>query len=260
MPRIRFALACLLIAVGGFESARSATAQTSLESGVQTALERELPGLTELRHHLHQHPELSNREVETAALVAERLRALGLEVQDRDRPDRRRRRAPGRPARARRRRARRHGRAAGDRGDRPAVSLDSSAPTFLGQEVGVSHACGHDIHTAVRHRHRRGAGGGPHRTSRHRGLLLPARRGRAAAGRGGRRGADARRRRASPTAPAGGDLRPSRLRELAEASRPRSDRSAGPAGPAFAAVDHFVTSCAASSRTAPTRTRASTRS
>ena len=33
-----------------------------------------------VRHHLHQHPELSNREVETSKRVAQELRALGLEV------------------------------------------------------------------------------------------------------------------------------------------------------------------------------------
>lgn len=35
--------------------------------------------LVSLRHHLHAHPELSNREVRTAALVADRLRAAGLD-------------------------------------------------------------------------------------------------------------------------------------------------------------------------------------
>ena len=34
-----------------------------------------------IREHLHQNPELSNREFKTAALVAEHLRKLGLEVQ-----------------------------------------------------------------------------------------------------------------------------------------------------------------------------------
>lgn len=37
------------------------------------------PALVDLRHHLHAHPELSNREVKTAALVAEHLRSLGLD-------------------------------------------------------------------------------------------------------------------------------------------------------------------------------------
>ena len=39
------------------------------------------PALTEIRHQIHQNPELSNREEKTAALVAEYLRKLGLEVQ-----------------------------------------------------------------------------------------------------------------------------------------------------------------------------------
>lgn len=32
------------------------------------------------RHHIHQHPELGNQEVKTAAFVAKHLKALGLEV------------------------------------------------------------------------------------------------------------------------------------------------------------------------------------
>jgi len=38
------------------------------------------PAVTEIRHQLHQNPELSNCEVKTAGLVAEYLRKLGLEV------------------------------------------------------------------------------------------------------------------------------------------------------------------------------------
>ena len=38
------------------------------------------PAVTEIRHQLHQNPELSNREEKTAALVADYLRKLGLEV------------------------------------------------------------------------------------------------------------------------------------------------------------------------------------
>jgi len=39
------------------------------------------PAIIEARHHIHQHPELGNREFETAQLVAEHMRALGLEVE-----------------------------------------------------------------------------------------------------------------------------------------------------------------------------------
>lgn len=48
-----------------------------LEQDIQKAT----PQLIELRHDIHQHPELGNREVRTAKRVAERLRQLGLEVQ-----------------------------------------------------------------------------------------------------------------------------------------------------------------------------------
>ncbi|MEO8522170.1 MAG: amidohydrolase [Acidobacteriota bacterium] len=106
------------------------------------------PALIELRHDIHQHPELSNREERTAALVADYLRTLGLEVQTG---------------------VAKHGVVALLKGGRPgpvvAVRADIDAlpvteetnlayaskarTTFLGQEVGVMHACGHDIHTAV---------------------------------------------------------------------------------------------------------------
>jgi amidohydrolase len=106
------------------------------------------PAVTEIRHQLHQNPELSNREEKTAALVADYLRKLGLEV---------------------RTGIARHGVVALLKGGRPgpvvAVRADMDAlpvteqtnlpfaskvrSTYLGQEVGVMHACGHDIHTAV---------------------------------------------------------------------------------------------------------------
>ena len=40
------------------------------------------PGIVALRRALHQHPELAFEEVWTAATLAERMRALGLAVQD----------------------------------------------------------------------------------------------------------------------------------------------------------------------------------
>src|SRR5688572_28794560 len=107
------------------------------------------PAVTEIRHHLHQNPELSNREEKTAALVADYLRKLGLEVQTG---------------------VARHGVVALLKGGLPgpvvAVRADIDAlpvteqpgllpfaskarSTYLGQEVGVMHAFGHDIHTAV---------------------------------------------------------------------------------------------------------------
>src|SRR5690606_6865634 len=49
------------------------------------AIERETaalaPAIVALRHRIHERPELGNRELETARLVAEHLTALGLEVE-----------------------------------------------------------------------------------------------------------------------------------------------------------------------------------
>ena len=106
------------------------------------------PAVTELRHQIHQNPELSNREEKTAALIADYLRKLGLEVQTG---------------------VARHGVVALLKGGRPGpvvavradidalpVTEQTSLPfaskvrsTYLGQDVGVMHACGHDVHTAV---------------------------------------------------------------------------------------------------------------
>ena len=61
----------------------SANAQTS--SKLQAKIEQQAteiePRIIEWRRHFHQYPELSNREVKTAAIVAEHLKKLGLEVQ-----------------------------------------------------------------------------------------------------------------------------------------------------------------------------------
>src|SRR5437879_11285922 len=51
----------------------------SLDGRVDAAVQRFAPEAIEIRHRVHQNPELGNREGKTADLVAERLRALGLE-------------------------------------------------------------------------------------------------------------------------------------------------------------------------------------
>lgn len=102
-----------------------------------------------LREHIHQYPELGNREFNTAALVADHLRALDFD-------DVRTGVAHtgvvgllkgGRP-----------GPVVAVRADMDALPVTEDTPypfkstvrtTYLGQEVGVMHACGHDIHVAV---------------------------------------------------------------------------------------------------------------
>ena len=115
---------------------------------VQAAAERLRDDVIQLRRHFHQHPELSNREEQTAARVAEHLRGLGLEP---------------------RTGIAHHGVVAIIEGGLPgpdiALRADMDAlpvteqtglpfasevtTTFNGQQTGVMHACGHDAHTGI---------------------------------------------------------------------------------------------------------------
>jgi amidohydrolase len=100
------------------------------------------------RRDIHQNPELGNREFKTAAKIATHLRKLGIEVTENvahtgvvgllkgDHP----------------------GKVIGLRVDIDALPVterndlpfkSSVKSTFMGNEVGVMHACGHDTHTAI---------------------------------------------------------------------------------------------------------------
>jgi len=106
------------------------------------------PELIDWRHHFHENPELSNREFKTGAYIAEKLKAMGLEVK-----------YPiartgvvailkgGKP-----------GPVLALRADIDALPITERTPVpfaskvtaeFNGQTVGVMHACGHDAHTAI---------------------------------------------------------------------------------------------------------------
>ncbi len=113
------------------------------------AVERYADEIIELRHQIHQNPELGNREFETAKLIAAHLTELGFDkietgvahtgvvgILHGSKP----------------------GPVVAVRADMDALPVTEDTPypfkstvrtTYLGQEVGVSHACGHDIHTAV---------------------------------------------------------------------------------------------------------------
>jgi amidohydrolase len=121
---------------------------TAQNATIDRQVERHAAAIIELRHQIHQNPELGNREFETARLVADHLRALGMEVQT----------GVAHTGVIGLLRGGRPGPVVAVRADMDALPVTEDTPfsfkslvraTYLGQEVGVSHACGHDIHTAV---------------------------------------------------------------------------------------------------------------
>jgi amidohydrolase len=102
----------------------------------------------EWRHHFHQYPELSNREFETAKRIEKELRRLGLEVETGvAHTGVVGRLKGGKPGPTVALRADMDALPVTERVDVPYASKVKS--TYLGKEVGVMHACGHDTHVAM---------------------------------------------------------------------------------------------------------------
>ena len=101
-----------------------------------------------LRHQIHQHPELGNREFETSKLVAERLRSLGLDVQT----------GIAHTGVVGTLKGGQPGPIVAVKSELDALPVTEDSPysfkstvrtTLDGEDVGVAHACGHDIHIAA---------------------------------------------------------------------------------------------------------------
>ncbi len=106
------------------------------------------PQLIHWRRDIHQHPELGNRELRTAALVARELRSFGLEVRERIA-------VTGVLGVLR---GARPGPTVALRADMDALPVTEPAglpfastvtTTYRGIDSGVMHACGHDAHVAI---------------------------------------------------------------------------------------------------------------
>jgi len=131
-----------LLALAGPSAAQN---QDAIEASVETLL----PEILEIRHRIHQYPELSNREHQTAKLVEDHLRRLGFEsIQA----------GMAHTGVVGLLKGKQPGPLIAVRADMDAlpVTEETDYPfksevrtEYLGQEVGVMHACGHDIHTAV---------------------------------------------------------------------------------------------------------------
>jgi len=100
------------------------------------------------RRDFHEHPELGNRELRTAKVIADHLRSLGIEVKE----------GVGKTGVVGVLRGTKPGPCIGLRADidalpiveRTGLPFASKVKTqYNGQEVGVMHACGHDSHIAI---------------------------------------------------------------------------------------------------------------
>ncbi len=128
-------------------SASSAFALPTFDE-IDTATAKLMPKIIEWRRHIHQYPELGNREFKTAKYVEDHLRRLGLEV----RTGIAKTGVVGilkgsQPGPVIGLRADMDGLPVTERNDLPFRSRATGE--YNGQTVGVMHACGHDTHVAM---------------------------------------------------------------------------------------------------------------
>ena len=141
-------LAVLVAVPSARVTAQKAAPASALTSEIDTLAAAVEPELIQWRRHLHQNPELSNREIETSKYVAERLKSFGLEPQTGI--------AKtgvvalltgGRPGPVVALRADMDGLPVREEVNLPFAS--KAMGEYEGNKVGVMHACGHDTHVAM---------------------------------------------------------------------------------------------------------------
>jgi amidohydrolase len=123
-------------------------AQVNVGAAIDAAADKIEPKTIAWRRDFHEHPELGNREFRTSKIVADHLRALGIEVHE----------GVGKTGVVGILKGAYPGPVIGLRADMDALPIVERTPvpfaskvraTYNGQEVGVMHACGHDSHVAI---------------------------------------------------------------------------------------------------------------
>ena len=134
----------LLLSVPGAARADGSALEGKVRRGASDVEEK----VIQWRRDIHQHPELADQEARTARLVADHLRGLGLNV----------RTGVGRTGVVGVLRGGKPGRTVALRADMDALPVkepeglpfaSKATQQFMGKEVSVMHACGHDAHTAM---------------------------------------------------------------------------------------------------------------
>ena len=146
MKFTRYALAALLS--GALLPHSSFAQNAALNARIAQLAQAEEAKVIAWRRDFHQHPELGNEETRTAGIVAAHLKKLGLEVQT----------GVARTGVVGILRGGKPGPVVALRADMDALPVTETTglafastvkTTYLGQPVGVMHACGHDSHTAM---------------------------------------------------------------------------------------------------------------
>jgi amidohydrolase len=138
-------LITLLISAGGWQqtpqSHAAALTTSAREQQIAQAAEALRSQLISQRRDFHMHPELSNREERTSRIVAERLRALGLEDV---------KTGVGRYGVTALLKGTKPGPVVAVRADMDALPIqETNDVPYKSLVPGVKHACGHDVHTTV---------------------------------------------------------------------------------------------------------------
>src|SRR5688500_1732207 len=150
MVPVLFRSALLIAATASvsFAQTPAGAASAAVTQNATRRIEQVMPKVIAWRRDVHQNPELGNREVRTAKLVADHLRSLGMEVKIgvahtgvvgllRG----------GKPGPVVALRADMDGLPVTEQVNLPFASKVRTA--YNGQQVGVMHACGHDNHVAI---------------------------------------------------------------------------------------------------------------
>ncbi len=119
----------------------TAFAQTERQAAIQREAEALRPTLVAQRRDFHQHPELSNREERTAKVIADKLRALGLEDI---------KTGVGKYGVTALLKGKLPGGVVAVRADMDGLPIQENIDVpYKSQNDGVKHACGHDAHMTV---------------------------------------------------------------------------------------------------------------
>lgn len=120
----------------------------SFADWINTAVEKNEAQTIQLRHHIHQHPELGNMEFQTSKLVQQQLKSYGIEVKT----------GFAKTGVIGILKGAKSGPTMALRADMDALPIEEKTQLafasktkaiYQGKEVPVMHACGHDAHTAM---------------------------------------------------------------------------------------------------------------